>query len=190
MGSTTTAPAETAIAPAKPPKAAAANAVAAPWFVIDTTAQHGSARIHDQLIDGQPQAFTFERGKPLEMPAAIAIKFLRDPAFVRTDAGGKPMPYKRAPKQPEDLGAGERLILAEDETVARYDEMSTSALLQRVVELPHGEKFTKAAEKPAREDLIEFIVQSKKERRAASKAAPDVGRDDFVPVEDFDEEAA
>lgn len=188
MATSSPSPTETPAATTKPTSKPAA--VNAPWYVIDTTAQHGTARIHDQLIDGQPQAFTFERGKPLEMPAAIAIKFLRDPAFVRTDAAGKPQPYKRAPKQPEDLGAGERLVLAEDETIARYDEMSLSALLQRVVELPNGEKFTKQAEKPTSQELIDFIVQAKKERRAASKATPDVGRDDFVPVEDFDEEAA
>lgn len=175
-------------------KTAEAAKITAPkdWHVIDTTAQHGVSRTHEQIIDGRIKAFTFEAGKPLGMPQAIAIKFLRDAAFVRTDEKGEAVAYERAPRQPEELGAGEKLTLKDSETIARYDELSTRALLQRVVVLPGGEKFASGAAKPATEEMVAFIVAAKAaHRKANTSKASDTGRDDFVPeAEDGDDELA
>lgn len=168
---------------------------AEPWFVLDTTAQPDQyvnnivvpgARVHDQMVDGRRRSFKFEQGKPVEMPAAIAMKFLRDPAFIRTDAKGVEVDYLRTPKQPDELGAGERMVLKDNETIARIDELSGPALLQRAVALPGGEKFGLSETKPDRAEMIAFIVAAKAEiRKANTSKESDRGRDEFVPEAEF-----
>lgn len=160
------------------------------WYVLDTTATTGP-REHEQVVDGNIQSFTFERGKPHSLAQAVAVKFLKHAGFVRTDAQGKRIEYQRAPKQPEELGAGERLVLGEDETVARYDELANGALLQRALELPGGEQFAKGAEKPSRAALITFIVGAKATaRKQNASLEPDVDRDGYTPEADLEDEAA
>lgn len=166
--------------PAKPKKA----------FVLDTTAIE-KPRVHDQIVNGQIQHYTFEPHKPLALPPEIAAKFLKEPAFKLVDEQGQPLAYKRQPKQPEELGAGEKLVLAEDQTIARFDELSTMALMQRTVELPGGEAFAQRGERPERGELVAFLIEAVKSKRAATKAAPDLAEDEFIPEAELgDEEAA
>lgn len=154
-------------------------------FVLDTTATPDvRERSHDMMVDGIVTPFKFEYGKPRELPYAIAVKFLRHSAFLLTDAKGSRLAYQRRPKQPDELGAGEQFKLGEDEVVARYDELSSHALQQRVLEMPDGDRF---AENPKRDEMIAFIVAARKAKEAANKAKePDIGEDDFVPEADAD----
>lgn len=170
---------------AKPekPKAKAAPK-AKTILVLDTTATPaGGPRIHEQLVNGQVRQFTFKPGEPLEMPIEVAVKFLRFPAFLRVNEKGEPIAYTRQPKQPEELQAGEQIELSEHETIARFDEITSKALLQRAMELPGGERFAAAGESgPDREAMIAFLVEKAKERRKANIAAkPDIGADEFFP---------
>lgn len=177
---TTDAPAA-AEAPAKGPQL---------WYVVDTTVQIDAPRTHEQIVAGRITPFKFEAATPLAMAPAIALKFLKHPAFIRTDADGKEIAYERAPKQPEELGAGEKLILKDNESIARYDELSTAALMQRAAVLPDGEKFASGT-KPDREEMIAFITAFKLANRKANAAKePERAKDEYDPGADDLEDAA
>lgn len=157
-------------------------------YVLDSTAVTGQGnRTHSQMVDGIETPYVFEPGKPLGIPAAIAIKFLKHEAFKLCDEKGTLLPFKRRPKQPDELEAGETLKLSDEECIARYDELSDRSLQARVLELPGGEKF---ATNPSRQAIIDFLVEKKAEARKINAAAPERGRDDFVPEADIDEEEA
>lgn len=162
-------------------------------LVLDTTAIN-EPRIHEQTVEGVIKPFTFERGKPLPLPYEIAAKFLKHDAFKLMNDKGEIIAWKRRPKQPDELGAGERIRLSEDETIARFDELSNQALLGRCVELPGGEVFTIGKDRPERADMIAFLVKAAKEKRAATTSKDkDVGEGEFVPeaeIEDDNEIAA
>lgn len=156
--------------------------------VLDTTAIAGPPREHEQILDGQIKAFKFEAGKGLELPEAIAVKFLKHDGFKLVDEDDNVIEYQRAPKQPDELQAGEKLILAGDEIVARLDELTNAALLKRAMAMPGGERF---ANEPNRAAIIAFMIQTKaKIAKANISKDKDVGELDFVPSADFGEDAA
>lgn len=141
-------------------------------LVLDTTALPGQPpRVHEQIVEGIVKPFTFEAGKPLPLPPAIAIKFLQHDSFWLVNEKGERLPYSRRPKQPEELGAREKFKLADHETIARYDELSTKALFQRVLELPGGEKLAHGETPPERAVLISFILDTMAERRKANTSS-------------------
>lgn len=161
-------------------------------LVLDATAiPGGGPREHQQLVGGVLTTFTFQPGKPLELAYEIAVKFLRHgpAAFRLVDAEGKVLEYKTRPRQPEELGAGEHLVLAPEETVARYDELSNTALMARALELPMGEAFAKAQDKLDRGKLIAFIRDAKLAIKKAN-TVNEADKDAFVPEVDDDELAA
>lgn len=168
----------------------AAAAAAAPkkpalLLVLDTTATaEVPKRVHDMTVNGRITPFTFERGKPLAMPPAVAFKFLAHDAFWLVDENGNRQDYRRRPKQPDELQAGEHLELADNETVARYEELSTPALMQRVLELPGSDKF--AVGNPVRSEVIRFIVEIKAKARKENTKR-DTAPMEFVPEPEFDE---
>jgi hypothetical protein len=157
-------------------------------FVLDSTATpEAPARTHEMIVDGAIREFTFKSRVPLELPRAIALRFVKHDSFKLTNAQGEPIAeFRRQPRQPDELQAGETLTLADDETVARYDELSTPALQHRVLEMPGSEHFDAPA--PSRKDMIAFIIAAKLEARAKNTSrVKDVGADEFVPDADFDE---
>ena len=170
------------------------------WFVLDTTAKPTTGqeqidrsagfgpRAHQMIIvDGRQsfvKTFTFLPGKPLELPIEVAIKFLKNPGFMRTDEDGNPLPYHRQPKQPDELGPGEQFKLEDHQTVADYGELTTASLLQRVLELPGGEALR---DKRDREDMIAFIKKSKDAKRRANLEQKK-GAKPVTPVEAADDD--
>lgn len=158
------------------------------FHVIDTTAVPGGGnRAHEMMVEGVLKTFEFEPGKPRPLPRAVALKFLNIEAFKLVDENGNLKPFRRPPKQPHELGAGEQFTLGDDETVAHFDELSTPALQHRVITMPGGEQLGNAS----RSDMVAFIVAARKVAAKLNVAkTPDVGRDEFVPLPDFDEEAA
>ncbi len=173
--------------PAKGDGTEAPKVIPATLFVLDTTAKPGrGAREHQMMVDGFIKTFVFEPGKALELPFPTAIKFLKIPEFIRTDAEGTPQPYQRQPKQPHEMGAGEKFELGDHQTVADYSELSNMALVQRALELPRGELVPRD-----RKSLIDFIVKTQVERRKANeektgkaKAASEVELEEIAPVDD------
>lgn len=164
-----------------PPKAAPKTA-----FIIDTTAID-APRVHELIVDKTIRQFTFKPREPLKLPLPVAVKFLKHEGFQLANEKGEVIPYSRRPKQPNELGAGETFKLAENETIARYDELMTSALMQRALEMPGGEKFS-TKDKPDRVAMIDFIKGTLAEQQKANTSkTKDIGEDDFVPAaEDFD----
>lgn len=167
----------------KPIEATASSvpAVAPVILVLDKTAVEGP-RIHEMPVLGAIRKFTFQPGVGTPMPPEIAAKFLKhEDAFAPVNEQGQVLPYTRAPKQLEELQAGEKLNLSEQETVARFDELSSPSLYRRCVELPGGEKFSQG-DRPDRGGMIVFLMAAAKAKRNQGKtAASDVGPDDFVP---------
>lgn len=158
---------------------------AEPMLVLDTTAKDGP-RVHEQIINDSIQQFTFHPGKGLPLAPAIAVKFLKHDAFKRIDEHGNVLEWRRAPKQPDELGAGEVLKIADTETIARVDELSIGALLQRSLEMPGGERFTAQSK---RSEMIDFIVATTIARKKAKMAPPEMGANDFVPEAEIDDDA-
>lgn len=166
------APAPKPAVPAGPPK----------MLVLDTTATVASGkRVHEQIINGARQSFTFEPNVALELDAAVALKFLRHDAF-KLVQNGQIVDKQRRPKQPDELEAGEKVVLQEHETIARLDELSTKALFTRAVEMPGGEVFAQSPTPPDRNALITFIMKRKADiKKANLSKKKDVADDEFVP---------
>jgi len=172
---------------AEPPTSPAPIAGKSVMLVLDTTARDG-IRTHEQIVQGVIKSFTFEPGKGLAMPIAIAMKFLRHDAFKLVDEAGTILEWQRRPKQLHELGAGEQLKLADNETIARIDELSNTSLLRRALEMPNGEEFNLKSE---REVMIDFIVKTTIAQNKARAARPENGPDEFTPAaEEHDEEMA
>ena len=158
-------------------------------YVVDTTALPGQPpRVHEMYDGKLLKPFEFKAGVPTKLPFAVAIRFLAIDAFKRTDEHGNLMPYSRQPKQPEELGAGEKFEIADNQTIARYIELSTMALMQRTLELPGGEAIVETKD---RSRMIDFIIGHKKEKRVANlekrptrqvAAAPSDDSDEFYPA--------
>lgn len=184
-----TKPNEPAANAAAKPKAKAIPPAEKMLRVLDKTAKQGPGgeRKHVLIINGLPKEFTFEFTKPLSLPFAEAQKFLQHDNFVLIDDNGNQIVPRRLPKQPHELGAGETLAMADDEVIARLDELNNAALLARAVLLKGGEQFV---DKPERRALIDFLVGERQKSDKINKAAPDIGADDFVPEADLDDEAA
>lgn len=165
-------------------------------FLIDTTAQPDNQiaggqvvpghREHSMMVNGTIRTYRFEHNKPVEMPWAVAAQFLRTPSFLLTNANGDPISFKGPPRQPDELQAGERIVVALDETIARLEELQHSALLLRALRMPNGESMAQVMD---RETIIEFIITSK--RATQQKNAIDERKADgfasFIPQAEEEE---
>lgn len=121
--------------------------------VEDTTATpEYPSRTHDIMIGEVRKPITFKYGEPLELPVDVALKFLKDEAFVVTD----PRTGDRIEPTPHTPDAGESLSLGPDEVVARLSELHQGALLLRAMQLPGGDKFSK---KTPRDVLTAFLTE-------------------------------
>jgi hypothetical protein len=127
-------------------------------YVMDGSATPTSGdRIHELMhAGGRLKSYTFEYGKPLHLPFALAVRFLKNEGFYRTDAAGEEIPFERAPKRPEELAAGEKLTISDDQVIARYSELTNEALTLRAAMLPASEE---VVAKGPREAVIKFIVE-------------------------------
>lgn len=170
---------------------AAAEGPQSELYVVDRSATARSGPRTHELLDasGYARPYTFEPFKPVLLPLAVALKFLASEGFVLTDAHGTEQPFRKAPKRPEDLVAGEKLELKPDETVARYDELSTKALFFRCAVLPGGEVVAQSNDRNA---MIRFIVDHyetlrRKNSQREARIGADEGLDEFTPPADFDE---
>jgi hypothetical protein len=173
--------------PQTPPAIEGAK-VPATLFVIDTTALPAKPpREHEMIVDGLIKVFKFEPTVPLELPIAVAIKFLKHAEFKRTNKDGELQPYHRRPKQPDELKAGERFTLGDHQTVALYSELTNVALFQRAMELPRGEMLP---DKGNRQALIDFIAKAEIEKRKANAAKQgDLVESGFVPEPEVEHDA-
>lgn len=147
--------------------------------VTDTCIQPGGAnRVHEMIVDGRRQSFTFEAGKPLEMAEMTARKFVPIvEGFEVLDEQGK----RVLPTIPVTHGYGDKAaVLEEDQCIARLSELSLPALLERAWVLIGGEAYTA---KSKREDVISFIQRTRLAQEKAKRGKPDLTEDDMSPEE-------
>jgi hypothetical protein len=149
--------------------------------------QQFPTREHVLIVDGIERSFTFQFPKPLELPRAVAMKFLKSEGFRVTEMNGKEV--ARIPDQPDPLSAQRPFILKEDQVVAALNELTSDALATRANMEIGGEKFDSVSR---RVDMIRFLTAKRQERDAALKPKrrnPDADSDNlmegFVP-EEFD----
>lgn len=170
---------------------AAADGPQSHLYVVDRSATAITGpRVHELLDpNGVARPYKFEPYTPNRLPLAIALKFLKSEGFVLTDADGNEQEFRRTPKRPEELAAGEQLAIKPDETIARYDELSTKALFFRCAVLPGGEVVAQSNNRGA---MIRFIIDhfeaikrknSERERRYGA----DAGLDEFTPPAEADD---
>ena len=107
-------------------------------------------RTHEFLnSEGHPVPVTFSNAyTPARVEAEIAMTLVGIPGFVVTDEHGSAITSHAV-----DDGNDGTVILAANQTIATYDELSRDALLTRALTL--GGKFTRTANK---EELVAFLV--------------------------------
>lgn len=132
----------------------------APWSVQDTTCVAGGPkRTHEIIVDGLIKPCAFEYGVPLTMPESHARKFVHIPEFIVLNAEGKRV--KPAISITLGFDAAGKLTLADDQCVARLDELSMESLLSRASPLLGGEKMTL---KTGKATVIAFLIEARKKK--------------------------
>lgn len=123
------------------------------WFVKDQNARELDAagavipRLHEPVL-GVRYALSFE--KATAMPEAHARVFLKDPAFIVTNADGEPV----APLNPDAMTRVMPNRLKPGTVIATLEELTHDALLTRAAQLPDCPKFNANSR---REMIIDFI---------------------------------
>jgi hypothetical protein len=137
--------------------------------VLDTTAVSGPRR-HTIIVDGAEVTHEFQPGKPLAMPYAHAMKFLGIPAFqVADDQGSRVTP----PADPKKSETTEGVHLADDEVVARLDELTMEALLLRANMAPGGEKLKKNDGRATVQAFLAGHIKRTKDTARRASARPE-----------------
>lgn len=128
----------------------AALAAAGLWAVIDTNARAG--RRNHEAAPGEFYPLSAVEKTP--MPRKHALVFLRDASFKVFDEDGKLVNSLPDAEVPDARKA--KLELAPNETIARYDELTVTALRARVAQRPGGLDMDDAK----RDSLIEFLMHA------------------------------
>lgn len=158
-------------------------------YVWDTTAAPGALRTHEVIAAKNQRtgavltkSYPLSNDKACPMPAAHALQFLRDEAFVvsisddidRRDID-RVKPVKQRVEQVNVLS------LSENETIADWSELSDDALLRRAMVCPVDEKPETSA---SREDLIAFLTSaSRKKQQDGDRLAAEGGVEGLAPSE-------
>ncbi len=142
------------------------------WLIVDKGAKpdtydHSTGatikgeRRHDITYDGAIRAVIFKNGQALPLPEELAVKLLKADNFARVNEKGEELDWKNPPKQPDELGAGEKLALADHETIADLSELTLEALKIRAMREKGGEKLKNSG----KEAVILFLVSIAKLKR-------------------------
>lgn len=138
--------------------------------VQDTTVKVDAIRVHDIPVFGdggeivQTIQVKCQHGSRTKVAKNIGLQFLKHDTFIVSTMDGRVL----KPLKLHEGGDG-GLKLAENETVANYDELSDEALFRRCHILPASED---VAEDTPREDMIAFIKMARK--KSAPAAVPQV----------------
>jgi hypothetical protein len=144
-------------------------------FVLDTTCPAGFepdgktriTRTHCQIVDGIEMPFSFTHGQPTEMPASVAMKFLKIPEFVVTGHDGKRV--ARTPDQPDEHSR-KPFVLRDDQVVADLSELTEDALWRRCQQAQGGERLGRDA---GRGRMTDFLVKARQTEQAARRGPGD-----------------
>jgi len=143
--------------------------------VIQKNLPPGAVANH-QARSGRTYPITSDSNKPCEVPLEDAYTFLIDEAFEVRGPDGKVItpPSNKKP----DSG---RLVLEEDEVVARLEELTQESLIKRAKRFAGSEVIKKTT---AKDDIISFILANKPEVNVAV-----TGRSDGVVAPQMDRES-
>lgn len=118
------------------------------WLVYDLNQRGEQPRVHE--AGGKHYPLWSQRGTPV--PAHVAVVFLRDPSFRVVDEGGA---EQITLPDAENLDSAKRRpTLEPGQTIAKFEELTATALLARAALRPGGSVFNS---KTKREALVEFL---------------------------------
>lgn len=141
--------------------------------VIDSAARNGS-RTHEMLNEPgeRTSIYTFPDWQTaIEVPVHHAMLFAQSPDFEVYGQDGKPIKLR----QIEGAAGSGKLVLRADETIARLDELTRDALVERVKRLPGGDKLARLKAK----DMIDALLSANKpDLRAEEEDDDDLIEDD------------
>jgi hypothetical protein len=111
-------------------------------------------RTHDFPDEsGKLRSITFEPRRFVAVPMDVAMILVGNEGFEVRDPNGTPL---KVQKHTGPVG-NQGIVLRPDEVVAKLDELSTEALLERAKRFPEGGKLKKADGRAA---LISFILSA------------------------------
>lgn len=119
--------------------------------VYDTSAtSECPERIHDVIVDGILTRIKFTVGQPSILPYKVAMKFNQE-GFIVTKNDDAETALVPPPETDETI----RMRIGDDEVVAKYEELTTSALKTRAVRIPGGEACL--SEDVKKQEVIAFL---------------------------------
>jgi hypothetical protein len=124
--------------------------------VIDSAAKMGP-RTHSMPNEPgtRESVYTFPDWQTaIDVPIHHAMQFAQAPDFEVYDQDGKPLTMRNL----DGVGGTGKLVLRPDETIARLDELSREALVDRAKRLPGGDKIARMK----REDMIDALLAAQK----------------------------
>lgn len=133
------------------------------------TAMHTADDGETVVVDDY-QLYNLSSSIKCEMPEAHALQFLKDESFIVTDSNG--VRIKPVIKKDTDVG---KIVLADDELIAKYDELTQESLYKRCKIIPgtdHIKKNTKKA------DLVECLMSHEVKRKNVGQSR---GSEDSLP---------
>lgn len=104
--------------------------------------------------DGRLVSYTFKPREHLPMPMAQAMMLVANDGFEVLDPAGKRLQVRTPGGQG---GASKGIVLRPDEVVARLDELTLDALLQRATRLPGGDELKK---NDGKDKVIAFMLSA------------------------------
>lgn len=144
------------------------------YRVVDSsTTVDNPLRVHEVIVNGKIERVEFHHGKDTLLPYDVAIKFMQ--AGFTVQENGKDI--ARPAKTDETI----RLRIAEDEVVAKLDELTDAALRLRSASRPDGERFINPATK--REDMIAFLMTQVADDILEADKAAEINADPGVEFE-------
>ncbi len=119
-------------------------------LVIDSSVnEENPKRVHEVIIEGEIEEVKFSLDEPTVLPFKVGVKFMKDGFTVR-EATGEDIVL---PAVATDNVAAQ---IASDECVAKYSELTFSALKIRAAQEVDGEIYLDADEED-RQDIINFL---------------------------------
>lgn len=120
-------------------------------LVVDSSCtEEAKERTHDIIVDGRVISVTFKHGEDTVLPFEQGVKFMCD-GFVVTECGGAELTL---PAIATDNVSAQ---IGPDECLAKYTELTISALKLRAAQKEGGEIYLDADDED-KEDLIAFIM--------------------------------
>lgn len=147
--------------------------------VFDLTAtEAGGPRTHEIVVDKRRVSYKFSVNAPIEMPESHARKFLPIESFAVCD-----MDEARIfPTVPLNKGVVDKIALADNECVARLEELTIDALVARANVLPGGERISKNYGK---DEVITFLLAARKNVVASMRPPKPTDDDEIIDDEEL-----